>query len=73
MLVRLLAVLAVAVAVAVADKFDEENYGVRFADDCEVCKIVADELTASLAETAGKHGVLETGYSVEKKKKVTRD
>jgi hypothetical protein len=57
------------VAVVVADKFDEDNYGVKFADECEVCKIVSAELDASLAESGKKHGVLETGYSIEKKEK----
>ena len=97
-------------AISAADKFDEENYGVKvgtpepgeysafttcflkkdlklisyihtfilthfilqFADACEVCKIVSAELDASLAETAGKSGVVETGYSVEKEKKKTK-
>merc|ERR1712066_133592 len=59
-------------ALSMADKFDEENYGVKFADACEVCKIVSAELDASLAETAGKSGVVETGYSVEKEKKKTK-
>ena len=79
-------------AVSMADKFDEENYGVKvryahvefrednypkmdffqFADECEVCKIVSMEIDATLAETAGKSGVIETGYSVEKEKKKTK-
>ena len=78
-------------AISTADKFDEENYGVKvrqahvefyadnqkkmnfqFADECEVCKIVSMELDATLAETAGKSAMIETGYSVEKEKKKTK-
>ena len=55
-----------------ADKFDEDQYGVKYATDCEVCKIVTNELTLLLSESAGKHEVLETGYSVQKEKKKTK-
>ena len=55
-----------------ADKFDEEQYGVKYADDCEVCKIVAHEFLTLLDLSKGKHEVLETGYSVEKQKKKTK-
>ena len=55
-----------------SDKYDEEQYGVKYADDCEVCKIVSYELTSMLEKSKGKHEVLETGYSVEKKKKKTK-
>ncbi len=54
------------------DKFDEEEYGVRYATDCEVCKVVTLELTRTLGRTAGRHEVLETGYSVEREKKKTK-
>ncbi len=47
------------------DAFDEEQYGVKYATDCEVCKIVAKEFVILLQESAGKHEVLETGYSVQ--------
>ena len=56
----------------VADKFDEEQYGVKYADDCEICKIVTNEITLLLSESEGKHEVLETGYSVQKAKKKTK-
>ena len=55
-----------------SDKFDEEEYGVKYADDCEVCKIVTNEFVMLLDESKGKHEVLETGYSVEKAKKKTK-
>ena len=54
------------------DKYDEEQYGVKYADDCEVCKIVSYELISMLDQSKGKHEVLETGYSVEKEKKKTK-
>ena len=58
--------------VSKSDKFDEEKYGVKYANDCEVCKIVTSEFLSLLDESKGKHEVLETGYSVEKKKKKTK-
>ena len=57
---------------SISDKFDEEEYGVKYADDCEVCKIVTQEFVMLLSESQGKHEVLETGYSVEKAKKKTK-
>ena len=55
------------------DTFDEENYGVRYADDCEVCKIVSLEFGRTLERSGRSHGVIETGYSVDQsKKKVTK-
>ena len=56
----------------IADKFDEDQYGVKYADDCEICKIVSNEITLLLSESEGKHEVLETGYSVTKEKKKTK-
>ena len=50
------------------DAFDEEQYGVKYATDCEVCKIVTREFVTLLQESAGKHEVLETGYSVQVKR-----
>lgn len=47
------------------DDFDEENYGVKYANDCEVCKIVSKEFVTLLKESEGKSEVLETGYSVQ--------
>ena len=57
---------------SLADKFDEEQYGVKYATNCEICKIVSNELTLLLSESDGKHEVLETGYSVQKEKKKTK-
>ncbi len=59
-------------SIARSDKFDEDQYGVKYADECEVCKIVSQEFLMLLDESKGKHEVLETGYSVEKAKKKTK-
>ncbi len=40
------------------DTFDEENYGVKYANDCEVCKIVSKEFVTLLKESEGKSEVL---------------
>jgi len=47
------------------DTFDEVNYGVKYATECEVCKIVSKEFVTLLQESSKKHEVLETGYSVQ--------
>ncbi|XP_070156275.1 protein canopy 4 [Polyergus mexicanus] len=51
----------------------EEEHGVKYANKCEVCKVLAVELEARLDETGKTHEVLEIGYSVDdivpKKKK----
>ncbi|XP_046744787.1 protein canopy 4 [Diprion similis] len=51
----------------------EEEEGVKYANKCEVCKVLATELEARLEETGKSRDVLEIGYSVDdvapKKKK----
>ncbi|XP_015595403.1 protein canopy 4 [Cephus cinctus] len=51
----------------------EEDEGVKYANQCEVCKVVATELEARLDETGKTRDVLEIGYSIDdiapKKKK----
>ncbi|CAG9862769.1 unnamed protein product [Phyllotreta striolata] len=51
----------------------EEEQGVKYANKCEVCKILAVELETRLEETGKTSDVIETGYSVDdvkpKKKK----
>ncbi|KAF5280829.1 hypothetical protein FQR65_LT14936 [Abscondita terminalis] len=51
----------------------EEDEGVKYANKCEVCKILAVELEERLKETGKSHDVLETGYALDdvkpKKKK----
>uniref|UniRef100_A0A2M4BYH8 Putative secreted protein n=1 Tax=Anopheles marajoara TaxID=58244 RepID=A0A2M4BYH8_9DIPT len=43
----------------------EENEGVKYADRCEACKVLATELQARLSETGRSHDVIEIGYSVD--------
>lgn len=39
----------------------EEDEGVRYADRCEACKILATELQGRLSETGKSHDILEMG------------
>lgn len=39
----------------------EEEHGVKYADRCEACKILAIELQERLTETGKSHDVLEVG------------
>lgn len=39
----------------------EEEQGVRYANRCETCKILATELQERLKETGKSHDVIETG------------
>uniref|UniRef100_A0A1A9UU81 DUF3456 domain-containing protein n=1 Tax=Glossina austeni TaxID=7395 RepID=A0A1A9UU81_GLOAU len=43
----------------------EEEQGVRYANRCETCKILANELQDRLQETGRSHDVLELGYSLD--------
>jgi protein canopy 3/4 len=38
-----------------------EEQGVKYADKCEACKILAIELQGRLQETGKSHDVIETG------------
>ncbi|XP_047537098.1 protein canopy 4 [Vanessa atalanta] len=44
---------------------NEEDLGVKYANRCEVCKILATELQSRLEETGKIHDVLEIGYSLD--------
>ena len=48
------------------------RYGVKYASDCEVCKVLATEFEARMSETGRTHDVVETGYSHTKEKKKTK-
>lgn len=39
----------------------EEDEGVKYADRCEACKILALELQGKLSETGKSHDVIELG------------
>ncbi|KAI5642307.1 TLR4 regulator and MIR-interacting MSAP domain-containing protein [Phthorimaea operculella] len=43
----------------------EEDVGVKYANKCEACKILATELQARLEETGKVHDVIEIGYSLD--------
>lgn len=43
----------------------EEDVGVKYANKCEVCKILATELQGRLEETGKIHDVIEIGYSLD--------
>lgn len=40
----------------------EEEEGVKYADRCEACKILAVELQDRLSETGKSHDVIEMGW-----------
>ena len=44
----------------------------KYASDCEVCKVLATEFEARMSETGRTHDVVETGYSHTKEKKKTK-
>ncbi|GLH07813.1 hypothetical protein R5R35_000653 [Gryllus longicercus] len=71
-LLSLLITLLFFVSLSTAGKEEEE--GVKYADECEVCKILAIELESRLEETGKSHDVIELGYSVDdvKPKKKTK-
>lgn len=48
-----------------AEVRNEEDVGVKYANRCEVCKILATELQGRLEETGKVHDVLEIGYSLD--------
>ncbi|XP_049292239.1 protein canopy homolog 4 [Anopheles funestus] len=65
MLHAVLALLIVSAVVIPAYGGPEENEGVKYADRCEACKILATELQARLSETGRSRDVIELGYSVD--------
>ncbi|CAG9804030.1 unnamed protein product [Chironomus riparius] len=48
---------------------EEELHGVKYANNCEACKVLAIELQNRLSETGKTHEVLEFGYSLDETKK----
>jgi hypothetical protein len=64
--------------VIICDTFEEANYGVKYASQCEVCKILVTELELKLEETGKDGSVIETRYHLDarqdnKKKKNYKD
>ena len=54
-----------------SETFEEEKYGVKFASECEVCKIFTQEFEAKLKESSKKHEVSFYG-SVAKVRQVSK-
>jgi len=52
--------------------FEEEKYGVKYASDCEVCKVLAIEFKAKLDESSKTSDVIQTGEAFRKQKKTTK-
>ncbi|CAL8139908.1 unnamed protein product [Orchesella dallaii] len=50
-------------AVKAKGEFEEENYGVKYASKCEVCKIVTSEVEHQLNSKFNSPEVLEIGYN----------
>jgi len=50
------------------DEFEFDEYGVKYASQCEVCKITALELEAKLVETGKNAEVLRTSYHIDNAK-----
>ncbi|XP_042866565.1 protein canopy homolog 4-like [Penaeus japonicus] len=50
---------------------EEDQYGVRYATDCEVCKLVMKELGEKL-QSKDSSSVIETGYNIDASKKKTK-
>ncbi|XP_064476018.1 protein canopy 4-like [Ornithodoros turicata] len=59
--------LLLACIVSAEETIEEEKYGVKYADECEVCKYLTVELLEMLKETGKTHDVIETGYSLDSK------
>ncbi|XP_066249253.1 protein canopy 4 [Euwallacea similis] len=66
-------ILIFSIIIVNVNALNEEDEGVKYANRCEVCKILAIELQSRLEETGKTHDVIETGYSLDdikpKKKK----
>lgn len=65
------------ILISVCQSSPEDDEGIKYADKCEVCKILAIELESRLHETGKTKEVIETGYSVDdikpkKKKEYTK-
>lgn len=54
-------ILAILINLTNAGRPEEDLHGVKYANRCEVCKILATELQDRLGETGKSHEFLETG------------
>lgn len=59
---RILAILFLSCSVFYVNcSIEEEEHGVIYANSCEACKVLANELEERLSETGRSHDVIETG------------
>lgn len=68
---HLLVLVWMCVGALAKKNIEEEEYGVRYATDCEVCKLVTKEVGERL-QAKDSSGVIEMGYSMDTKKKKTK-
>lgn len=58
---KILVLFALSVCIGVKGSIEEEEHGVIYANRCEACKILANELEERLKETGRSHDVIEVG------------
>ena len=63
-----LLILVLFIIKSISGNIEEEKYGVKFATECEVCKLVTKEIDLQLNEKVSSE-VIETGYNIDSKKK----
>lgn len=51
---------------------EQEVYGVKYASQCEVCKLLVIELENKLAGTGKSHDIIETGYTFDPEKRTKK-
>lgn len=59
---KIVVLFALSVCIGVKGSIEEEEHGVIYANRCEACKILANELEERLKETGRSHDVIEVGY-----------
>ncbi|XP_018014086.1 protein canopy homolog 4 [Hyalella azteca] len=73
-LLQVFFLIFLAVSITAEEKgvsLEEEKYGVKYATQCEVCKLVTKEIGEMLEKTDSSD-VIETGYNIDSKKKKTK-
>lgn len=56
--------------ISAGKNIEEEQYGVKYATQCEVCKLVTKEVAEQLSSKSS-HGVIETGHRIDSQRKKT--
>ncbi|KAG5681602.1 hypothetical protein PVAND_011018 [Polypedilum vanderplanki] len=73
MVLKLTLLMLLAAQSSLSTSPEEELHGVKYANNCEACKILAIELQERLTETGKTHEVLEFGYSFDETKKKRKE